>query len=202
MLNHAHQSTLEPTYLVDDTLVEWTRRMLDKNTLTVYLDKSLEDMKPVVKKMVKETDKMLSIKFKFRKKAEKADIRFYQKEQVYIDPNVIGIAEYYNNSHWDVSVVRNYSRFAKTWLFFHEFGHSLGLEHPFDDYDGDYYVTTNPWGNGATMNDTVMAYKRVNSYPLTWTTADRDALTGVWNDRNLQTNIRQTVRPTQLQVGL
>ena len=182
MLNHAHQFTLEPTHLIDDTFVDWTSGLINKNTLTVYLDKSLEDMKPVVKKMVKETDKMLSIKFKFKKKEEKADIRFYQKDQVSIDSyhNLAGLADYHENSHWEISVKKGYFAFAKTWVFLHEFGHSLGLEHPFDNYDNDYYMTTEPWEGGATINDTVMAYQRVDSYPLTWTIADRDALTGVW----------------------
>ncbi len=174
---------LEPTYLIESTFVDYTKGLMDKNILTVYLDRSLDDMRPFVKQMVKETDKMLDIKFKFRKKAEKADIRFYQKDQVSIDSyhNLVGLAQYHENSHWEISVKRGYFGFAKTWVFLHEFGHSLGLEHPFDDYDGDYYVTTNPWGNGATINDTVMAYQNVDSYPSTWRTADLDALTGIWN---------------------
>lgn len=171
---------LEPTYLIDDTFVNYTKGLIDKNILTVYLDKSLDDMKPFVKRMVKETDKMLGIKFKFRKKTEKADIRFYQKDKVYPGQNYIGVAEYYENSHWEVSVKQNYNERVKPWIFLHEFGHTLGLEHPFDDYDGDYYLTTNPYGNGATINDTVMAYQRVDSYPSTWRTTDRDVLTGIW----------------------
>jgi hypothetical protein len=172
---------LEPTYLIESTFVDYTKGLMDKNILTVYLDRSLDDMRPFVKQMVKETDKMLDIKFKFRKKAEKADIRFYQKDQVYPGHNYAGYAQYHNNSHWEVSVKKDYYDAAKSWILLHEFGHTLGLEHPFDNYDGDYYVTTNPAGNGATTNDTVMAYRVDGSYPSTWRTADLDTLTGIWN---------------------
>lgn len=173
-------NVIDPIYLIDNTFVDWTKEILQKNTLTVYLDKSLGDLRPFVKEMVKETDKMLDIKFKFKRKEKKADIRFYQKDQVHSDPLVIGFAEYYDNSHWNISVSRNYATIAKPWILLHEFGHTLGLEHPFNSNDGDYYVTTNPWGNGATTNDTVMAYQQIDDFPVTWRTADRDALTGIW----------------------
>ena len=45
-------------------------------------------------------------------------------------------------------------------LFLHELGHAMGLEHPFDDSDGDCLHSDEPWSENATdASVTVMAYK-------------------------------------------
>ena len=45
-------------------------------------------------------------------------------------------------------------------LFLHELGHVLGLEHPFDNSDGDCIGSVDPWGQrSAHTGQTLMAYR-------------------------------------------
>ena len=60
----------------------------------------------------------------------------------------------------------------------HEIGHALGLEHPFEDDDGDVYGDTYT----ATPDQTVMAYGYPSNgvYPDFYTSIDINALQEIW----------------------
>lgn len=60
----------------------------------------------------------------------------------------------------------------------HEFGHALGLEHPFDDDDGDVFGTR----TSTSVDDTLMAYGRPASGvdPTAYKVIDIAALQGIW----------------------
>jgi hypothetical protein len=68
------------------------------------------------------------------------------------------------------------------WLFLHEFGHALGLEHPFSDVDGDCLYDNQPWSKtSAHAGTTVMAYKpRPGQPPQFFTDYDIAVLRLIW----------------------
>jgi hypothetical protein len=68
------------------------------------------------------------------------------------------------------------------WLFLHEFGHALGLEHPFADDDGDCLYDNQPFSNAsAHAGLTVMAYKpRPGGPPQFFTDYDIAVLRRIW----------------------
>ena len=67
-------------------------------------------------------------------------------------------------------------------LFLHELGHALGLEHPFDNTDGDCIGSTDPWSNrSAHTGHTLMAYRNPPGKVKTFfTELDIAALQAIW----------------------
>jgi hypothetical protein len=67
------------------------------------------------------------------------------------------------------------------YVLVHELAHALGLEHPFDDSDGDFYLSTNPQLS-AFPEQTVMAYRQPQSgiWPGWYSSTDIAALQQVW----------------------
>ncbi len=70
----------------------------------------------------------------------------------------------------------------EAYVFNHELLHALGLEHTFDDSDGDFYLSTNPQLS-ATPEETVMSYRPPASgiYPTDLTISDYNALKDIWD---------------------
>ena len=64
----------------------------------------------------------------------------------------------------------------------HEYAHTLGLEHPFDDADGDSFGGTNPWSSNIFPEDTVMAYRSPSTgqWPQWFSASDINALVEAW----------------------
>jgi len=89
------------------------------------------------------------------------------------------------------------------YAFLHELGHSLGLEHPFDNSDGDLYLSTN-WQSSATPKQTVMSYRTPSgsnsAWPTWYSTNDLAALKTIWGDRS--TALADTTAPVLLDAVL
>ena len=80
-------------------------------------------------------------------------------------------ASYLSSSSFDLAA----------YVFNHELLHALGLEHPFDDSDGDFYKSTNPLFS-ATPDETTMSYRfpESGSYPTDISSSDYAALRDIW----------------------
>ena len=99
--------------------------------------------------------------------------------------SVLGMATTSGVGGWELYL--NYSALEsddayRKYALIHEFGHSLGLEHPFEASDGDVFNgITDPWFS-AYPEETVMAYR--NPLNLRWpdffSDNDLNALIQVW----------------------
>ena len=71
----------------------------------------------------------------------------------------------------------NYFRYA----LIHEFGHSIGLKHPFDNSSGSVFVSTNPSAS-AYPEESVLAYRKPLSgtWPTWYSDNDIEALVSIW----------------------
>jgi len=76
----------------------------------------------------------------------------------------------------------NHLRYA----LLHELGHALGLEHPFDDTDGDIYQDTVDPNSSAFPEETLMSYRypSLGEWPTEYTSNDWNALKEIWGEAN------------------
>ena len=142
---------------------------------------------------IKRLDSFLDLSFERTWGQSTAASRFFLDSVMDIDGNPLGVvttnAEL--NQRW-FEIVLDGSRLVdeayRRYAFLHEFGHSLGLEHPFDDEDGDSVGGTNPWTSSFFPEDTVMAYRnpRSGEWPQWFSASDIRALVETWGLENDQ----------------
>ena len=137
--------------------------------------------------MVRRLDSIIDLDFAQVDNPSSADVDLYYDTEIELGgggitlglattSGVVGWELYLNYSALDND--ESYRRYA----LIHEFGHSLGLEHPFEARDGDVFNgSTDPWSS-AHPEDTVMAYRspRSESWPEFFSDNDLNALIEVW----------------------
>ena len=143
-----------------------TSQFLNDNLLKVYVDSPTR----FTRNMIATTDEMVSFDIKVLKKPKHAEVAFYERKSM---PELYDYA-----AGLCIPTEKGYTilvkKFAndKKYVYLHEWGHALGLEHPHDDRDGDVWYDTD-------TNDTVMSYKWIAPVKA-FRPADVDTITGLY----------------------
>lgn len=133
-------------------------------------------------------DQRLAAEFRFTSDKEVSDIQLYYDSEIDLGGDTLGLATTNTQAGrdwWELFINTpafgtdlNYLRYS----LIHELGHALGLEHPFDNTDGDVVDgITDPW-TSAYPEETVMAYRDplAGSWPNAYSVNDLEALVSIW----------------------
>ena len=137
--------------------------------------------------MVRRLDSIIDLDFTQVDNPLSADVDLYYDTEIDLGGGgiTLGLATTSGVDGWELYL--NYPALDndepyRRYALIHEFGHSLGLEHPFEARDGDVFNgSTDPWSS-AYPEDTVMAYRspRNESWPEFFSDNDLNALIEVW----------------------
>lgn len=211
---------LAPEVLISSSLSSFTQAMLaDDRVLDIYLHRIggptqvgagdfasqtiqtqpiAPDLEAFLRDSFERLDSKIAISFRFIDSADQADLAFYIDEEIDLGDGdiTLGIAlsnQMAGRRYWEVMLngselvdKPNYLRYAAL----HETGHVLGLEHPFDNSDGDYHLSSDPYSS-AFPEDTLMAYRspRGDIWPEWFTRNDIASLQTIWGAQATPTRL-------------
>jgi hypothetical protein len=149
-----------------------------------------QDLQSFIFGSLSRLDSLIGLNFRFINNPLNADINFYVDSSIDLGIGGTTYGITFNNNvagrRWSEILINGNALSSqanefKYYTVLHEFGHAFGLEHPFDNSDGDYYGSTNPLAS-AFANDTLMAYRPPQSgtWPTWYTGNDTQALLQVW----------------------
>ena len=142
------------------------------------------------KSLIAKLDLQIDLKFSFVSEKENSDIAFYYDSEINIEEqeNILGvIIPITRDDNQAYEIFLNTTAFGnKTdylrYAIIHELGHALGLEHPFNEDDGDVFESkTSPW-ESAYPEETTMAYRSPlnEEWPQFFSDNDINALKSLW----------------------
>ena len=201
--------TIAPEFLIDSTNADYTHRATATDGLLDYYlhttggsvsvsgggfgEQTIQSVEipfadqDYFRSVVNRLDSILDLDFRESSNAFSADVDIFYDLEIELGGGSItlGLATTSLRGGWElfvnypeVELDENYRRY----VLIHEFGHALGLEHPFEDGDGDTMNgITDPWAS-AFPEDTVMAYRSPKNgiWPEFFTDNDLNALTQIW----------------------